>query len=412
MGGSTAGRLLNCPASYGAVAALPPSAETPSEYSLEGTAMHACMALLMTVRKDRRVATGEHAVVRHSIDTLLGRTFHDRPLTREHIDTMIMPALAALDELEVRCGGNFRVIAIEAAVRFPGLAGIFGTVDLVLQSTTHVLHVDWKFGQGLGVKALYEDEDGELLNPQLMFYITAAKRTYPSWYRHRRSMVGAIIQPRGDTPLSYTPIGRRDIKQFTEDLHGAVINALSRNPVRRRGEHCRFAPCKVTCPLWTGPLLDLAALKPVPREAPSGNEVTAYGEYLARAKALVDGAALLKKTVDEQLHAYLSNGGKVPGWRLKAKAKARQWVDEATVYGRLKALGFQEYEIWAPRKLNTFTAVDATAKRLGVTVPEDLRIAPPSGETTIATTDDPAPVVEPQLLVEQFRAALKQLQGA
>jgi Protein of unknown function (DUF2800) len=267
----------------------------------------------------------------------------------------------------------------------------------VLQSPTRVLHVDWKFGQGIGVKAVYA---GELVNPQVMFYITAAKHTNPSWYRNRRSMVAAIIQPRGDVPLSYTPVDRVDIKRFTEDVHNAVIAAMGRDPLRARGEHCRFAPCKVTCPLWTGPLIDLAALKPVPRETPSSREITPYGEYLARAKMLLDSAAMLKKDIDEQLHAYLANGGVVPGWRLKAKTKARQWVDEATVYERLKALGFQEYEIWAPRKLATFT------------IPDDLRVAPPSNETTIATTDDPAPVVEPQLLMDQFRAALKQLTGA
>jgi hypothetical protein len=37
-------------------------------------------------------------------------------------------------------------------------------------------------------------------------------------------------------------------------------------------------------------------------------------------------------------------------------------------------------------------------------------VAPPSTETTIAATDDPAPVVEPTVAVEQFTAALKQLQ--
>ena len=47
-----------------------------------------------------------------------------------------------------------------------------------------------------------------------------------------------------------------------------------------------------------------------------------------RAKHLVDMLTLYKKEVDEQLHAYLEDGGKVPGWRLKAKVKQRQWIDE------------------------------------------------------------------------------------
>mgnify|MGYP003693565527 CR=1 FL=1 len=47
----------------------------------------------------------------------------------------------------------------------------------------------------------------------------------------------------------------------------------------------------------------------------------AYGKYLAHIKTLLDSAALLKKTVDEQLHSYLTDGGQVPGWRLKAKSR-------------------------------------------------------------------------------------------
>jgi len=50
VGGSTAGRLLACPASLARTRALPPSADAPSEYAEEGTAMHEVMATLMTGR--------------------------------------------------------------------------------------------------------------------------------------------------------------------------------------------------------------------------------------------------------------------------------------------------------------------------------------------------------------------------
>jgi hypothetical protein len=404
IGGSTAGRLLNCPASHHAIIALPPSAETPSEYAEEGTAMHAVMQAIMTDRMRGNAS--------RLSDWLGNNTFHDRVLTREHIEHMIEPALAALSDLERVCGGGFNVIGCEVSVRFPGIVGAFGTVDLILQSQSHVLHVDWKFGQGIGVKAIYEDENGALLNPQLMFYTAAARHSRPAWYRGKRKIVAAIIQPRSETSLSFAWIAPQDIKDFIADVHNAVALAIGREPPRVRGEHCRFAPCKITCPLWTGPLLNLNDLRPPPiREIPTADcaIATPYGIYLAHAKALLDSAAMLKKTIDEQLHAYLESGGKVPGWKLKAKTKARQWIDEPIVYETLKALGFSEYEIWAPRKLATFTAAEAVARKLNVRIPDDLRLAPSSNETTIATTDDPAPAVEPQLLMDQFTAALKQL---
>ena len=417
VGGSNAGRVLNCPGSYQATLALPRSADIPSEYAEEGTAMHAVMAYLMRYRiDDNRLASSEIA---HS---LLGQTFHDRQLTREHLDTMILPALDALDELERAYGGDFEVLAVERRVKFPGIPGAFGTVDVILRSPSHALHVDWKFGQGVPVHVITKDELGEKVNAQLMFYTAAALSSARHLYRPRvfacaygtkriaPHLVVAVIQPRLEPALSHVQISRKEIKWFVEDLQRAVMTATDRDPPRAKGEHCRFAPCKINCRLWTGPLLDLSALGVVPRETADASKhaVTAYGEYLGRAKTLVDILAMYTKSVNDQLHAYLEDGGQVPGWRLKAKAKQRQWVDEEIVWAELQLLGFKRDEIWQ-RKLQTFQSTDATAKRLGVKIPDELRVAPPSTETTIAATSDPAPVVERALAIEQFRASLKEL---
>jgi len=411
VGGSNAGRLLNCPASHQAILALPPSADVPSEYAEEGTAMHAVMQELMAARQ-QRIAPAELPGVARSWVT---RVFHDRKLTYDHVDTMITPALEHLAALEREygSGGPFSVVGIEARVKFPRLAGAFGTIDLVLQSPTCVLHVDWKFGQGVGVRMVYSDGEGAYVNPQLMFYIAAAKASHPRWYSGSRYIAGAIIQPRGLEPLTHTQITRAEIRHFVDDVENAVLLAIGRDPPRVRGEWCRWAPCKVACPHWTGPLLDLSALEgdTVPPPGPQqGATVTPYGAYLAKAKVLVDSLVMFKADIDRQMHSYLEQGGKVPGWRLKAKAKQRQWVDEQTVHKALRGLGFVDAEIWQT-KLQTFQVTDAVAKRRGVAIPEHLRVAPETAETTIARTDDPAPVVEPHIAIEQFREALKALSG-
>ena len=125
---------------------------------------------------------------------------------------------------------------------------------------------------------------------------------------------------------------------------------------------------------------------------------------------MVDIAAMMKKEVDEQLHSYLEAGGKVPGWRLKAKVKQRQWIDEDAVVKELVKLGFRDEEIWQ-HKLQTFQAADRAAKRLGVKIPEQLRVAPATNETTVCATDDPAPVVDRQMAIDQFRAAVEDLRN-
>lgn len=407
VGGSTAGRLLNCPGSFQATLALPPSVGVPSEYAEEGTFAHAVMAQLM----ERRQADESLPLIT-AVTGWVGDEFYDRKLTSNHLESMIVPALYALAELERFYGGGFSVAAVERSVAFPGVPGAFGTVDLILRSKTHVLHIDWKFGSGTPVAATYDTPVGELVNPQLMFYLTAARASIRNIYQQsgfhgpRSKLVVAIIQPRGDVALSHTMVTYKEIRYFREDVERAVIAALAPNPVRSKGEHCRYAPCKVACPLWTGPLLDLSVLEPVPPPVNSREpSPTAYAEYLAKAKVLLDLAAMLKQEVDAQMHSYLEAGGQIPGWRLKAKVKQRQWVDEAVVKKALKKLGFDDQDIWQ-KKLQTFASVDATAKRLGVKIPDDLRVAPVTNETTIATIDDPAPVVNRAAAIEQFRASL------
>jgi hypothetical protein len=417
VGGSTAGRILNCPASWSATMALPPSANRSSEFADEGTAMHEVMAHLMEMRR----AAAAHGISPLNSITearrLLGRTFYDRQITQEHLDTMILPALDALAKLEEKYGGGFEVVGVEQHVTFPGIPGAHGTCDLILASRKAVLHVDWKFGQGVGVKAVYDHGDSDTVNAQLMFYLAGAMSSARHLYRRppRSSperlpyldLVVAIIQPRSDVPLSHTVVTRKEVKWFVEDLQNAVAKAIERDPPRVKGEWCRFAPCKINCPLWTGPLLELAALMPVKREETTDLS-SPYGVYLAKAKALVELVAMLKKEVDEQMHSFLEAGGVIPGWRLKMKAKNRQWIDEDEVEQALRDLGFEVGEIWRSQ-LVTFQSADATAKRLGVAIPEHLRVAPPSSETTLATTDDPAPVIDRVEAAAAVREALLQL---
>jgi hypothetical protein len=406
VGGSTAGRLMECPGSFKATQLLPPSADASSEYAAEGTAMHAVMSMLMEARMNGHDPLGSAAIA----EAMLGATAVDRALTREHLDTMILPALSALEELENAYGGGFEVAGVEVSVQFPNIPGAFGTCDLILVSSTHVIVCDWKFGQGVPVRALYTDEDGELLNAQLMYYLAGAMRT-----KHRlfvkRKLVIAIIQPRTSEPLTHTEVTRKDVAMFRQDLEAAVLAAMDRDPPLKKGEHCRWCPAKIACPLWTMPMLGLAEAigdKVIRPDVAATLMPAAYGQYLAKAKAFVDVLAMYTKEVNDQLHSYLEAGGEVPGWRLKAKVKQRQWVAPEIVSRELLKLGFTADQIWAD-KLETFQSTDATAKRLGVKIPDELRVAPPSTETTIAPTNDPAPVVDRRLAQLEFSTALKKL---
>lgn len=397
VGGSTAKRLLACPASHSTLNLLPPSVDQPSVYAEEGSFAHAVMAWLMNERKNGR----DYAY--DELQVLIGQHCHDRTITQEHLDQLIWPALTALDMLEpyIDADSDFMVRAVEQRLQFPGIPGAFGTADLILQSANAVLVVDWKFGAGVPIAAVSRDDSGELIDAQALYYLTAARATKATMklFAGKRRMFVAIVQPRTAEPLTWAEVQPRDCDDFIEDMHRAVMAALSRDPHRERGEHCRFAACKAVCPLWTGPLLDLEALG-APAATPPVSRTTNYGQYLSSAKAFLDSALLLRSEIESQIHAHLTAGHDVPGWRLKLKAKRREWVAPALVEPVLQQLGFTYDEIWRPRELVTFQVADAAAKRRGVKIPDTLREAPPSTETTIASTDDSAPVVSPALLRE------------
>ena len=407
IGGSTADRLLNCPGSFQLIQRLPDVPEIPSEYANYGTAMHAVMDRLVAMFTDGYPPHEDKMI--QAARALEGERFYDRELTDQHLDESIFPAIDTLYNLMDAYGGGFHTAANELKIKFPGVPSAFGTTDLLLASKKVVLMVDWKFGQGVPVQATYTDQHGERVNPQLMFYLAGAMDELPTMFNKKRYAV-AVIQPRTAEKLTHTTITRTEVDMFIEDVEAAIVLALSKNPPLAAGDHCRWCPARPMCPLHTGPLFQLSELQdvvpamPVPADSDDGS----YGEFLAKAKRLADLAADYKKQVDEAVHGYLEAGGTVPGWRLKLKTKLRQWIDEDVVNNELTRLGFGQDDIWQ-RKLQTFAIADKAAKRLGKKIPDHLRVAPETNETTLATTDDAAPVVDRKGAADELMHSIKRL---
>ena len=109
-----------------------------SAYAERGTALHAAMALL--IERER------------SLDSLVGETFNGYTITRDDVENALRPALAYVEALLDAPGAEYY---LEHRVVFPTIAGAFGTADLIVRigSTVHV--VDFKFGAGVRVLALY-----------------------------------------------------------------------------------------------------------------------------------------------------------------------------------------------------------------------------------------------------------------
>jgi Protein of unknown function (DUF2800) len=260
-GGSVAARVLNCPASVCLIEKVPAHLrKPPSAYATRGTALHIAAAMVI-----ERICTLEETI---------GKVLNDYTITRDDVENYLRPVIAYVDTLLDQLGEYY----LEVRVRFPGAADAFGTCDLLVRIGTTVYVLDFKFGCGLRVLALTPDGDEDIVNSQLMFYLTAALHTVPDFFNGATRFVIVILQPQTVDPeselASEAVVTRAFVEEFTTAFHDACKKALSPNPPLKKGKHCQFCAGKTICPLFTGPHIGV-------RETRSGAEAAA--RHLLRA---------------------------------------------------------------------------------------------------------------------------------
>ena len=103
-GGSTAARVLRCPASVNLVEKMPAYLHRSSAYADRGTACHAAITLLL--------AEDAHALV----ESLAGKTFGNYTITSDDVATAIGPAYAYVETLLDTPGAEY---FLERRVVFP-----------------------------------------------------------------------------------------------------------------------------------------------------------------------------------------------------------------------------------------------------------------------------------------------------
>lgn len=343
VGGSTAKRVIACPASIELVAKMPP--KPSSKYADEGTLLHDAISQILDCK-----ATPE---------SVIGMVYEGITLTQELYDDKIAVALAALDEIDPDKQMEF---AVESSVNFGDLLpGVFGSADLLGRIGKKAIVLDWKFGNGVAVEAT-ENEQG-------MFYAAAAMRTpETAWvFDDAQEVEIIIVQPPMVKRWVTTP---HRIKKFEIELIAAVKGPRTR---LESGEHCRWCAAKPTCPKVTG-AVDRALKTALVRL-----DADKVSEYLAQADQLeswIDSVRVLA-------YDMLENNVKVPGYKLVAKRGTRQWVnDEAAV----KLLGDKAYE-------SKLISVAQAEKIIGKkNFPSDVAVSVSSG-STLAAESDPRPAV-------------------
>ena len=394
-GGSIAARVLRCPASVGLVEKVPAYLRKISAYAERGTALHAAMALLI----ERERSLGE----------LVGETIEGYRITADDVENALRPALAYVDALLDAPDAEYY---LEQRVVFPTISGAFGTVDLVVRIGVILHIIDFKFGVGVRVLALYPDGNEDVINAQLAFYAAAARHSLPKFFAGVDEIKLTILQPVSsevDAEMeSSVAVAPGELDAFVLAYHTACEEALSEAPHLERGAWCRVCAARPICPAHTGPLLDLVEFV-VPTPPVALADKTTYLQVLADGLDLVDAVKDMRTALHDQAKRALENGDHVPGYALSAGGAERHWHDENAAIGALIRLGLARGDVLA-ETMRSPKQVELRAKARGLKVPAELIVSRCSGVALVRSENVRVPAPGRNEIARSFSAALEAFQ--
>ena len=352
VGGSTAKRVIACPGSVALVDQMPP--KPSSSYADKGTLLHDTIADVLDGKG--------------TPESYLGRKHNDAVLTEDLLERKLLPALAALDEIDPNGEMEY---ATESRVGFGDLLpGVFGSTDLLGRIGDRAIVLDWKFGDGVAV----EVEE----NAQLLFYAAAAMRTQTTkWVFFGATEVELIIVQPPYTKRWVTTNER--ILQFEAELVAAVKRAAQPDAPLASGDHCKWCAAKPVCPLMTGAIDRLTRAK---IDALPVDQIAHYLDQIPMVESFL-------KDLQQLAHQMLEDGKTIPGWKLVNKRATRRWIDEARTVAALSDAGV---DVWEDPKVVSPAVAEKALKKLKKELPADLVVAVSTG-STLAPESDPRPAV-------------------
>jgi len=420
LGGSSAGRWMNCPGSPREIGELPESERRrTSVYAEEGTAAHALAADCLINGGAPAAHLGRHLVPDADGDYCLA----DDPAegSFEVTEEMAEGVRTYLDSIaESRRRLPSAEVMVEQHV-FP-LAGweddMFGTSDSVLWDPVESVLVvsDLKYGAGVVVEAEH--------NSQTMFYGLGAIRKVAG---ERGAEVVEkvrleIAQPRArhvDGPIRAYEMTGRELVEWGGILRSAAERTKDPKAPLVAGDWCKWCPAAAKCPALRQSVvertkLDFELLAPAEEEMgqrlslmlPDPRDL----KQLAIAKTFGPLLDLWNREVDGMVQRALERGEDVPGFKLVRKRSNRAWKDEAEVEKVLRnKKGVRVSDIFveklrSPAQLEKIASVgkDWVAKYAHK----------PEGGLTVAPESDGRDGVKVQTVIEAFASDGAQLAPA
>ena len=198
--------------------------------------------------------------------------------------------------------------------------------DFRIGSTVHV--IDFKFGTGVRVRALYLDGDEDVINAQLLFYGAAARHSLPEFFAGVDNIILTILQPVSIdpdaewcrrsrlSPLSLMSLSRSTAPPVKKHFHprrawsGAPIAASARRGRSARRILARFS-------IWRNSWCRRPPRRPRRKRT---NSCSRRPQPRRRGQGNRHGAARPGETRPGEW--------RVPGYALSAGRAERSWHDE------------------------------------------------------------------------------------
>lgn len=389
-GGSTAKRTLKCCGWVALAKQLEAqkriSPNKSSVYADRGTMLHEACEILI---KDNL-----------EFDDLLARniSYNGIELTTELIDTKVLPAIEALDELMDKYEATS--ITTEEFIEFSELIG--GTIDITGEAEHTLIFADYKFGEGILIFA--EDND------QLLFYAWTKIVTtdFSKPLSEYKKIVLAIIQPADsrEEPLDVWEVTMQDVIEFGKRFLAAVDIAEAAKPGQElcTGDHCQFCPASGLgdCPAKEQEAHHaIVQLQKLDDTYPVNNKFELLDDEskipvlnLSQALELITKLEPWSKDVRSFACRQLELGAEVDGWKLVPKRATKKWANTDRTLKYLKRkLGAKNAVV--PKLLSPAQAVKM-AKVLKIPLRIDNHIDKVSSGTTLAKASDPRIAVKSQ----------------
>lgn len=365
LGGSTAARVLNCPASVRLSKDIPQP--PPSIYALEGTALHAVM--------EKYLDEGQSMVD----PDIITCTVEGVEITTELYADKLVPAWGAVQEAFKRL--DMEWYAVEARVQYTPVEGSFGTCDVVGQGRDNLVFLlDHKFGH-VSVSPVE--------NKQLMFYALGLMHDpdyHDMWTGEpSQPVVLGIVQPENgrDSALWTWETTAQELVEFDMKLRQSVVIATTDETASPTvGDWCKYCRAAAVCPAKLRGAKSVNALK------------QEHLNDLAVAMELATELEPWIKSVKTLAHEQLERGDKIEGWKLVAKRAMRKWADATDIMTKLKNAKKLKVGDYSKQVMFTPPQLEKICKAKGVDFKVyDSYIESKSSGTTMAPEDDKRPAI-------------------